>query len=71
MNSRKFDADIYPQKAIEQSILDFNELCRVETEISDNYIICRFFDCKYDVKTTIDEFSNYIIDLINSKSKIW
>ncbi len=68
MNSRKFDADIYSKKAIEQSIIDFNELCRIETETNNNYIICRFFDCKYDIKTTIDEFSNYVIDLMNSRA---
>lgn len=67
MNNRIFDTDIYEKQAIEQSIVDFKNICRIETEINNNQMTCSFFDCEYDVEITIKEFSNYVIDLMNSK----
>lgn len=44
----------------------FASICRIQITRVNHYYTCTFTDCIYDVKETIYEFENYVIDLMNT-----
>lgn len=56
---------LYQRQCVEQAVQDYRALARIRVSHSDGYIVCTFSRCSYDRETTIKEFSNYIIDLMN------
>ena len=63
MNKISLDKDIYSQKSIIKAIKDFNNICNISLLENENYFICCFEKCDYNVDKTIHEFCNYLIDL--------
>lgn len=56
---------IYESSTIQQAVKAYSSLARIEFHRQNDYIVCNFYDCKYDKKITIKEFLNYLIDLSN------
>jgi hypothetical protein len=63
----KLSKAIYSEKAIVETIRAFSHLAEIELSVSDDYYICRFSHCRYERTLTMDEFGNYLIDLMNTK----
>ena len=63
----KLNKGIYSEKAITETIRAFSHLAEIELNDSDDYYICRFRQCRYESTLTMDEFGNYLIDLLNTK----
>ena len=59
--------EIYSERAIKETIRSFSKLAEIKYSKSENYFICEFKKCVYDTQLTMDEFSNYLIDLMNTK----
>lgn len=57
--------DLYRKECVERAVQDYRALARIKISSADKYIACTFSRCSYDKTTTIREFSNYIIDLMN------
>ena len=56
---------IYESSTIQQAVKAYSSLARIEFHRQNDYIVCNFYDCKYDKEITIKEFLNYLIDLSN------
>jgi hypothetical protein len=64
----RYDGNIYTEKAIVRAADDYSQIAKVTVKFHDQYIECSFSHCQYDEKTTISEFSNYIIDCMNQEN---
>ena len=64
-----FPASIYNQSDIKRAIVDYSGICRITTSESCNGVSCTFSDSITDIKLTAHEFSNYLIELSNTRSK--
>ena len=59
--------EIYSKNAIYRAIEDYQTISKIDINENDNYYICFFTLCRYDLKETMKEFENYIIDLMNCR----
>lgn len=66
MNNLNLSKSIYNKDSINRAIFDYKNFCRIEVRETNNYYLCSFYDCKYDMEKTMLEFENYLIDIINS-----
>ena len=67
MKMRKFDLDIYPLATIRQAALDYSHIANILVIPGKKQGVCYFLWCKADEVRTIDEFTNYLIDLIGAR----
>lgn len=58
--------DIYQEASVIQAIQDFRRLAHIKLKHQGDYFVCAFSRCVYEKETTIHEFSNYVIDLMNN-----
>lgn len=63
----KYDDSIYSEQAIVCAANIYSHIVKITIKHDGNSIECSFEDCRYDVVTTIKEFSNYIIDRMNQE----
>lgn len=63
MNKLELSKFLYKREIIIKAINDFGELALITLDTKENYYICVFNSCYYDVQQTVDEFENYLIDL--------
>lgn len=66
MNELKLSKDIFEVNAIENAILQYKDICIISKNENSDYYTLIFSDCVYSVEETINEFENYVIDLMNS-----
>ena len=64
MKTVSYDLNIYPLEIIRGAILDYRHLCTIDLSVEGDLAVLSFFKCLYDEDITINEFSNYLIDLI-------
>lgn len=69
MKIRKYDLEIYPLSIIRQAVKDYSHIVRVVVTPEKKQTTCYFIWCKADEERTVDEFSNYLIDLIGAGGK--
>lgn len=55
---------------VKLSIKAFDSIAHITLSQNENYFICLFYKCLYDIEETKKEFENYLIDLTNSHSVI-
>lgn len=65
--TQKYSLNIYPRSYIEKGILDYKNVCKIDLNCNENAIECTFYDSVADLDLTAKEFSNYLIELINSR----
>ncbi len=66
MNELSLNKNYYSREHIIAAVTAFAGLCRVELSENEDYYVCVFSNCVYDVDVTKKEFENYLIDLINT-----
>ena len=54
---------IYESSIIQQAVKAYSSFARIEFHRQNDYIVCTFYDCKYDKEITIKVFLNFLIDL--------
>lgn len=64
---KKFDLDIYPMEQLQRAAKEYSSLANVKIFRAGTFANCLFTHCKYDQQLTVDEFCNYVIDLIGSR----
>ena len=67
-NNVSLNKDIYDLTAIKSAMANYAALAHIKVEDASDYYLCRFSHCKYDSTRTIQEFCNYVIDLMNCRS---
>ena len=58
---------IYPRWTIERAKRDYASICKIEISADASGNVCAFFDSVAPLELTAAEFSNYLIEMVNSK----
>ena len=56
----------YPEKVIHRAIIDYRRIADISFSEDDGYNMCTFSHCIVDPTRVMQEFGNYLIELINS-----
>ncbi|WP_368043535.1 HxsD-like protein [uncultured Mitsuokella sp.] len=64
---REYPQLLYPRSVIEQAVSDYAHICRIDLQTGPQVTICRFYDSRAPLQLTVQEFSNYLIELINKR----
>lgn len=67
MTKVKLHKDIYPLWAVKKGISDYAALATITDEDAGEHYVCRFEKCRYEEALTVNEFLNYLIDVVNSQ----
>lgn len=65
-----YSHQIYTSEVLLLAIKDYREYAKIE--ISESTLSCsklRFSECKYGLFETVQEFNNYLIELLNASEK--
>ena len=62
----RYPANVYPLDVIQRAIADYRHICLISYKISKAETVCCFRNSVTDLTRTVQEFSNYLIELINS-----
>lgn len=68
MNRLTLNKDIYTIEAIDLARIAFAHLSQITYECNDIYHIFTFDKCEYDVQVTMNEFENYVVNLMVSRN---
>ena len=63
-----FLSSIYPRELIVRAKEDYQQICCISIEDNAGGIICTFSESITDINLTAKEFSNYLIELANTRS---
>lgn len=69
MIAQKFDLEIYPLELIRRAARDYSKVARIVIVPSKKFAQCHFLWCKADEQLTVNEFGNYVIELIGSRGQ--
>ena len=68
MISISFNKKVYRKDCVLRAIDDYAYIANISFSEHDGYYICNFSNTKYDLEVTKKEFTNYLIELQNSRS---
>lgn len=61
-----YHANLYPENVIRAAVQQYAEICSIRVEQQENGISCIFSESIADLELTAKEFSNYLIEMVNS-----
>lgn len=61
---------LYPKRYIEQGINDYREICDITVQYDKDVAVCSISNSVGNLKITVQEFSNYLIELINARGNL-
>lgn len=64
---KKYIKSIYSEESINRAIVDYKDICDVSITGNEKYVECTFSNFKYEKNETVLEFSNYLIEIMNSR----
>lgn len=67
MTKIRLHKDIYPLWAVNKGISDYAALAVITDKDDGEYHVCQFEKCRYEESLTVNEFLNYLIDVVNSQ----
>lgn len=62
------DKELYPVNIIERARADYSQLASTKIEESASAWLVSFENCVYDNETTMNEFGNYLLSLMHTRS---
>lgn len=65
-NERVYTKDFYSKVVLNQAIDDYKKIAKIKLLEEGKHYKCVFFRCAVDVQLVINEFDNYLIELLNS-----
>lgn len=68
-NEQVYTKTFYPKEVLNQATNDYKKIAKIKLLEDDNYFKCEFFRCAVDTQLVINEFNNYLIELLNSKGE--
>ena len=69
-NECLFNKNVYPREVIIYAINDYKNISEIELYKENNdYYRCRFNKCLLDPSIVMNEFANYLIEILNSKQR--
>ena len=68
MNNKLYlNKEIYDNKSIEIAIRAYNHIAQIDCIMEENWWVCYFKKCHYNIELTKMEFENYLIVLMNRR----
>ncbi len=68
-NELKLCGDIYKLDAVNYAAEKYSDISEVSINTDENYYVCRFNNCTYDLHITMQEFENFVIQVSNSREQ--
>lgn len=62
-----FYKSIYSPLAIQRAVADYSQICEIEVLETENVIRCIFTNSRFGLQQTALEFSNYLLEILNSR----
>lgn len=68
-NEQAYTKTFYPKEVLDQAIADYKKIAKIKLLEDGEYFKCEFFQCAVDTQLVINEFNNYLIELLSSKGE--
>lgn len=68
-NKCVYSKAFYSEKVLTAAISDYKRLAKIKMFEYDGCFICEFCKCAVDSQAVINEFNNYLIELLNSRGE--
>lgn len=68
-NEQIYTKNFYSREVLNQAIDDYKRIAVIELLEDGQYYHCAFSQCAVDTQLVINEFNNYLIELLNSKGE--
>ena len=68
-NECLFNKNVYPKEVIASAIDDYKNISEIELCEEDDFYRCRFNKCLLGPSIVMNEFNNYLIEILNSKQR--
>lgn len=66
-NEQVYTKDFYSKEVLNQAIDDYKRIAKIKLLEDGGRYKCKFSRCAVDTQLVINEFNNYLIELLNSK----
>lgn len=65
-----YSKEFYSKSILDKAIIDYSKIARIVLNNNDSeHYSCEFSKCVVDIDKVINEFNNYLIELMNSKGE--
>lgn len=68
-NEQVYTKAFYSSEVLSQAIDDYKKIAKIKLHDGGEYYKCEFLRCVADTQLVINEFNNYLIELLNSKGE--
>lgn len=66
-NEQLYTKAFYTKKVLIAAINDYKKIARIKLLEDDEHYRCEFYKCAVDTQVVMNEFNNYLIELMNSR----
>jgi hypothetical protein len=67
---QKYSKSIYNKDCMMSAIKAYNKLAQISMTEQDSYYCCKFTKCIVDPQRIMNEFGNYLIELLNHREEM-
>lgn len=64
----QYSSMLYSKSCIKQGLIAYKDLCDIEVRYETGQTVCRLSNSRVNLEMTAREFSNYLIEIMNSRS---
>lgn len=69
MNKKRYSCGIYSIEALNRAIKDYNKIAKVTCRKIGEYYECEFTRCVLEISRVMNEFDNYLLEIMNVKDE--
>lgn len=66
-DTQKYSKEFYSMDTLKQAKKDYMRIARIVISEDKDYFYCEFTNCAVEAGRVINEFNNYLIELMNSR----
>lgn len=67
--TQSYSKAIYSRHAIVSAIQDYMKIARIRLTENETHYVCEFTKCIVDAPRVVNEFNNYLIELLNTQGE--
>lgn len=67
--TQSYSKAIYSRPAIVSAIQDYRKIARISLKENETHYVCEFTKCIVDAQRVMNEFNNYLIELLNTQGE--
>ncbi len=62
---KRYSKHFYTKKSIDMAVKDYTKIATINVSDVGEYYVCLFSNCKTSPEITINEFDNYLIEILS------